>query len=158
MKNLGKYVRKKKLEDGREECRILVERKEKNTEKKERNKYYQNRVYQKRSGKIKSKRKMEWKGQKHGQARRKGKNQRIQIQQEVWEIYDRGNSGVAGERKCKRKKNDGEIYRFGRRRKKVQNVMWGERDNWAHGGMDVAKWERGRERNRERIEMERGKG
>jgi hypothetical protein len=46
MKNLGKYVRKKKLEDGREECRILVERKEKNTEKKERKKYYQNRVYQ----------------------------------------------------------------------------------------------------------------
>jgi chorismate-pyruvate lyase len=59
MKNLGKYVRKKKLEDGREECRILVERKEKNTEKKERKKYYQNRVYQRRSGQIKSKRKME---------------------------------------------------------------------------------------------------
>ncbi|KAJ3618639.1 hypothetical protein MTP99_006611 [Tenebrio molitor] len=40
MKNLGKNVRKKKLEDGREECRMLVERKE-NTEKKERKKYYQ---------------------------------------------------------------------------------------------------------------------
>jgi hypothetical protein len=30
---------------------------------------------------------------------------------EVVQIYDRGNSGVPGERKCKRKKNYGEIYR-----------------------------------------------
>jgi hypothetical protein len=29
--------------------------------------------------------------------------------EEVSEVYDRGNSGVPGERECKRKKNDDEI-------------------------------------------------
>jgi hypothetical protein len=43
---------------------------------------------------------------RHRQPRKKGKSQRIQ---EVGEENDRRNSGVPGERKCKRKKNDGEI-------------------------------------------------
>jgi hypothetical protein len=71
-------------------------------------------VFQWRSGKIENKRKMdecraEWKGQRHRQARKKEKNQRILIQQEVWEVYDRGNCGIPGERVCKREKNDGEL-------------------------------------------------
>jgi hypothetical protein len=75
---------KDKMEE-REECRILTEcwrEKEKNMEKKEREKYYlpEKRVYRWRSGKIKSKRKMderraEWKGQRHRQARKKGENE-----------------------------------------------------------------------------------
>jgi hypothetical protein len=54
-------------------------------------------------------------------------------------VYDRGNSAVSGERECKRKKNDAEIWMWergeitqvldGRRRKKVQNVLREERDN-----------------------------
>jgi hypothetical protein len=48
-------------------------------------------------------------------------------------VYDRGNSGVPGEREYKRKKNDGEIQIWeqgerkqvldGRRGKKVQNMI-----------------------------------
>jgi hypothetical protein len=50
-----------------------------------------------------------------------------------YERCGRGNSGVPGERECKRKKNDGEIQMWergerkqvldGRRGKKVQNVL-----------------------------------
>jgi hypothetical protein len=44
---------------------------------------------------------------------------------------ERGDSGVPGERECKRKENDGEIQMW-KRGEKVQNVLWGERDNRAH--------------------------
>jgi hypothetical protein len=72
-------------------------------------------------------------------------------------VYDKGNSGVPGERECKREKNGGEIQMWepgerkqvldGRRGKNVQNVLWAERNN----RMDVAKWER------ETVRKERGK-
>jgi hypothetical protein len=45
-------------------------------------------------------RRAERKGQKHGQARKKGKNQRIQDTEEIPEYL---------ERECKRKRNGGEI-------------------------------------------------
>jgi hypothetical protein len=103
--------------DGREECRILTEcwREKNKTRRRRREKYYQRNGYASEEVerlRFKSKKKMdecrtEWKGQRHRQPRNKGKNQRIQ---EVGEkVYDRRNSGVPGERKCKRKKNDGEI-------------------------------------------------
>jgi hypothetical protein len=67
--------------DGMEDYRILTEcwrKKKKHDEEGE-------RQIKERSGKIKSKRKMdecraERKGRRHGQARKKGKNQRNQIQ------------------------------------------------------------------------------
>jgi hypothetical protein len=84
----------------------------------------------------------EWKGQRHGQARKKGENQRIKVQQGEWKVYDRGNPAIHGGRECKREKNDGKIQTWKRgerkqildemRGKKVQNVLWGERDNRAH--------------------------
>jgi hypothetical protein len=49
------------------------------------------------------------KGTKIQTSKKEGKDQRIQIQPGVREVYDRGNSGVPGERECKGKKNDGEI-------------------------------------------------
>jgi hypothetical protein len=83
----------------------MLERKEKEQKKeREREILPEERVCQWRSGKIESKRKMdecraEWKGQRHRQAKKKGKNQRIQIQERVYEReYDRGNSGVHGEK------------------------------------------------------------
>jgi hypothetical protein len=64
---------------GREDCRRT---RKKNTEIEI---LSEKRIYQWSSGKIKSKRKMDecragWKGQRRKQARKKGKNQRIQIQ------------------------------------------------------------------------------
>jgi hypothetical protein len=135
--------------DRREECRILIEcwrEKKKNGEEAERVILSEKQVYQWRSGKIKRKRTMraEWKGQKHRQARKKGKKQKIQIQQGRMRGVDRETSGVLRKREYERKKNDGEILMRereerkqlldGKRGKKVQNVLWGEveRDNWAH--------------------------
>jgi hypothetical protein len=100
----------------------MLERKEKeHGEEGEREIVPEERLCQWRSGKIESKRKMderrpEWKGQRHRQARKKRENQRIQIQQGVWEVYGRGNSGVPGETECKREKND-----------EIQMWEWGER-------------------------------
>jgi hypothetical protein len=48
-------------------------------------------------------------GQRYGQAREQGENQRIEVQQGVGEVRDRGCSGVSGEREHERKENDGEI-------------------------------------------------
>jgi hypothetical protein len=48
-------------------------------------------------------------GQRYGQAREQGENQRIEVQQGVGEVRDRGCSGVSGERERERKENDGEI-------------------------------------------------
>jgi hypothetical protein len=60
--------------DGREECRILTEcwRKKNNKEKKKREEY----TIRETGMPVKKK-------QRHRQARKKGKNQRIQIEQEV---------------------------------------------------------------------------
>jgi hypothetical protein len=80
----------------------MLERKEKTQRRRERGGNITRETgCQWRSGNIKSKRKMdecraERKGQRHRQARKKGKNQIIQIQQELWEVYDRRNSWVPG--------------------------------------------------------------
>jgi hypothetical protein len=63
----------------------MLERKEENTEKKEREKYYQRNRYA--SEEVERLREKEDGWQRHRQARKKGKNQRIQIQEEVWEVY-----------------------------------------------------------------------
>jgi hypothetical protein len=105
--NAGKRAAKfEEKMDGREECRILAEywkEGKKHGEEGEREILPEERVCQWRSGKIESKRKMdecrtEWKGQRHRKARKNRKNQRIQIQQGVWKVYDRGNFGGPGER------------------------------------------------------------
>jgi hypothetical protein len=45
-------------------------------------------------------------------------------------VYDRGNSGVPGERKCKRKENDGEIHMWERgERKQVLDERRGKKVN-----------------------------
>jgi hypothetical protein len=129
--------------DRREEGRILTEcwkEKKKNTGK---------RVCQWRSKKIESKRKMdecgaEWKGH----ARQESENQRIKVQQIVWEVYDRGNSGVPGERECKKQKNAGEILMEGEERKYRMCYEKRERQS-STCGMNLAKWQRGRERSEE---------
>jgi hypothetical protein len=47
----------------------------------------------------------ERKGQRQGQTRKKRQNQRIKVQQyRVREVYDRGNSGVPGERESARER------------------------------------------------------
>jgi hypothetical protein len=84
--------------NGREEYRILTEcwrEKKKNTGKKDREKYYQRNGYTREEvERLKEQKEdecsAEWKRRRHRQPRKKGKNQRIQIQQEVWEVYDRG--------------------------------------------------------------------
>jgi hypothetical protein len=81
-------------------------------------------------------------GQRHRQARKEGENQKMKVQQGVREVYERGNSGVLGERECKRKQNDGEIH-VGTRRERTGTgwkerkggegcAMRRERDNRAH--------------------------
>jgi hypothetical protein len=70
--------------DGREKCRILTEcwtEKKKNTEKKGRGKYYQrNRYVSEEVERLRAKGR--WL-ERRRQARKKGENQRIQIQQGV---------------------------------------------------------------------------
>jgi hypothetical protein len=97
----------------------------------------------KKCKKFENKRKMdecrvEWKGQRYEQARKKGENQRIKVQQGAWEVYDRGNSGVPGERVSKREKTGiGWKERKGAAectmRKEIQSSTW---------EMNVAKWEK----------------
>jgi hypothetical protein len=90
---------------------------------------------------------------KDKQARKKGKNQRMQKQQGVWEVYSR----VPGERECKREKKLWRDFRCGKRGKRKTGIGWKERKEGAESamrrerqsstcGMDVAKWERGREK------------
>jgi hypothetical protein len=52
----------------------------------------------------------------------KGKNERIQIQQEICEVYERGNTGVPGERECKREK-----FTCGNEERENRYLMEGER-------------------------------
>jgi hypothetical protein len=95
-------------------------------------------------------------GTKHRQAREKGENQRIKLQQGVWEVYDRGNSGVPEERECMMEKNGGRIRTrrektgIGRKERKVQDVLWRERDDRAHVEW-MGRNERGREWTREKY-------
>jgi hypothetical protein len=84
------------------------------------------RVCQWRSGKIKSKRKMgecraKWKGPRHRQARKKRENQRIQIQQGVWEVCNRGSSGVPGDRSARERKT---MTRFRCENERRENRYW----------------------------------
>jgi hypothetical protein len=91
--------------DGKEGCRILSEcwREKKKTTRRRREKYYQrNGCASEEVERLRAK----GKRQRHGQARKKGENQRIQIQQGVREQVT---EEVLGERECKRETNDGEI-------------------------------------------------
>jgi hypothetical protein len=81
-KRAGKFEDKM---DGREECRILMEcwrEKKKNMEKKEREKYYQRNGEEVERLRAKG-RWMNVKLRQRHKARKKGENQRIQIQQGV---------------------------------------------------------------------------
>jgi hypothetical protein len=105
-------------------------------------------ICQWRNGKVKSKRKIyecgaEWKEQRHEQARKKGGNQRIKVQQGVWEVYDRENTGVPGEREkwwrdpdvgTKREKTGSTERKEGaecamRRERQTNTKEWGEIPN-----------------------------
>jgi hypothetical protein len=109
----------------------MLERKEKEHGEGEREILPEERLCQWRSGKIESKRKMderrpEWKGQRHRQARKKRENQRIQIQQGVWEVYGRGNSGVPGERESAQERKMMARFRCGNEER--ENRYWMERE------------------------------
>jgi hypothetical protein len=133
--------------DGREECRILTEclkGKKKTRRKREREILSEKRVRQWRSGKIKSKRKMdecraEWKGQRHRQARKKGKNQRDTIgsMRSVWQRKFRS----TWEERLQKEETWWRDLDVGTRREKTgwtereEGAEWAirrERDNWAH--------------------------
>jgi hypothetical protein len=107
----GKSLKAKWMEGTLTEC---WREKKKHGEEGQREIQPEKRVCQWRSGRIKSKRKMdecraEWKGQRHKQARKKGANQRIQIELPVWKVYGSENSEVSRKRECKREKDDDEI-------------------------------------------------
>jgi hypothetical protein len=119
-----------------EDKMVSLREKKKNTEKKEKEKYHQKKEYA--SEEVERLRtKGRWMkielSERDKDTDKQERRERIQMQQEVWKVYDRGNSGVPGERECKRKKNDGEIEMWereerkqilnGRRRKKVENVL-----------------------------------
>jgi hypothetical protein len=114
----------------------MLERKEKNTEK-EREKLMN--VELSKRGKDTDKQ----------ERRERIKERKIKGTQGVREVYDRGNSGIPGERECKREKNDGEIQMWergetkqvldGRREKEVKDVLCGRKRQSSTCGMDVAK-------------------
>jgi hypothetical protein len=95
-----------------------------------------------------------WKRQRHGPARDMGENQRIKVQLGIWEVYDRGNS-VRGREKWWRD-SDVETRRekagIGRKemREGAECATRGGRPSGTCE-MDVAKWERGRERSEEKY-------
>jgi hypothetical protein len=80
------------------------------------------------------------------------------VQQKAWEVYDRGNSGVPGQREKEKLWRDLDV---GTRREitgigwKVQNMVEERERQLNTCGMDVAKWGRGRERNGEKYEWRR---
>jgi hypothetical protein len=84
------------------------------------------------------------------------------VTQEVWEVYDRGNSGVPGERVQKEEKwwrdldvgTRREKTDIGRKKRKEGADCARRRERQLSTcGMDVSKWERGRERNGEKYRM-----
>jgi hypothetical protein len=119
--------------------------KKKNTEKKEREKYYQRNGYAS-EGVERLRTKERWMNvelserdkdtdKQERMERKKGENQRTQTDKtgRMTEEYDRGNSGKSGERECKimarfRCGNEEKENRLLNRRrgKKVQNVLCGE--------------------------------
>jgi hypothetical protein len=127
----------------------MLERKEKNTEK-EREKLMN--VELSKRGKDTDKQ----------ERRERIKERKIKGTQGVREVYDRGNSGIPGERECKREKNDGEIQMWergetkqvldGRREKEVKDVLCGEKETIEHMWNGCSKMRaRGRERNGEKY-------
>jgi hypothetical protein len=139
--------------------------KKKNTEKKEREKYHQKKEYA--SEEVERLRtKGRWMkielSERDKDTDKQERRERIQMQQEVWKVYDRGNSEVPGERECKRKKNDGEIEMWergerkqilnGRRGKKVENVLCMRRERER-----IEHMRNGCSEMRERERKERGK-
>ncbi|KAH0811465.1 hypothetical protein GEV33_011327 [Tenebrio molitor] len=101
--------RQKNKTDGREECRILTECwKEKKHEKKETENYYQKKGYA--SGEVERLRaKGRWMkvelSERDKDTDKQERRERIRESRYNRE-YERGNSGVPGERECKGKKND----------------------------------------------------
>jgi hypothetical protein len=96
--------------------------------------------------------------------RKKGKNKKTKIKQGVWEMYERGNSGVLRER-VQEKEKDGKIQMWergerkqvldGRRGKEVQNVLW-VRETIEHMWNGCSEIREGLGKKREELWMKTG--